>query len=99
MPRCEGLKVSIQVRVPPILRGRTGGQRVVEAEGPDVAALLDDLDRKFPSFKEGIFTADGQLHRFINLYLNDEDIRFLESLQTRVSDGDVVAILPAVAGG
>jgi molybdopterin converting factor small subunit len=88
-----------QVRIPTVLRKHTGGERAVVASGGNVAELLGDLDRRYPGIGSQLFTGDGSLHRFINVYLNDEDIRFLDALDTKVGDEDVVAILPAVAGG
>lgn len=89
----------VEVRVPPILRKFTGGANNVHGEGPTVAALIDDLERQHPGLKSEIITADGNVHRFINIYRNGEDIRYLNRLNTPLENGDVVAILPAVAGG
>src|SRR2546427_3686641 len=91
--------MAIQVRVPTILRSYTGGAKAVEATGDTLAELLSDLDRQFPGLRERLVTADGGLHRFVNVYVNDEDVRFLGALDTKVSEGDTVTILPAVAGG
>ncbi len=91
--------MSVEVRVPTALRKHTSGARVVRAEGKDVAAVIDDLDRQFPGFKQEIMTEEGQIRKFVNIYVNDEDIRYLQSLQTTLEEGDSVAILPAVAGG
>jgi molybdopterin synthase sulfur carrier subunit len=71
----------------------------VEGTGSTLGALLEDLDSRFPGFKERIVTEDGGIHRFVNLYLNDEDVRYLGALETAVKEGDTVSILPAVAGG
>lgn len=71
----------------------------MEASGTTLRELLQDLERRYPGFGGSIVTADGALHRFINLYVNDEDVRYLGSLETAVKDGDTVSILPAVAGG
>lgn len=91
--------MAVEVRIPQIFRSLTGGAKVVKAEGKSVQDLFDDLDRQYPGLKERLM-GDGQaLHRFINVYLNDEDIRFLRSLKTEVKDGDILSILPAVAGG
>jgi molybdopterin converting factor small subunit len=68
-------------------------------EGATVGALLADLDAKYPGFKEQISGEDGELHRFVNVYVNDEDIRYLNALETALSESDVVSILPALAGG
>jgi molybdopterin converting factor small subunit len=90
--------MSIEVRVPTILRSYTGGDKVVSADGADLAAVVADLDARYPGLGERLVDDQG-LRRFINVYLNDEDVRFLGGLQTEVSDGDSVTILPAVAGG
>lgn len=90
--------MAIEVRVPTALRRLTGGQKVVYGEGPTVAALVEQLDRQFPGFRTELLE-DGQPRRFVNIYVNDEDIRYLDRLETSVRDGDVVSILPAVAGG
>jgi MoaD family protein len=90
--------MSVEVRVTAVMQKLTGGSRSVQAQGGTVAALLDDLDSNFPGFKSNVMQ-DGRLHRFVNIYLNDEDIRYLGQLDTPVSDGDVVSILPALAGG
>jgi MoaD family protein len=80
------------------MRQHTNGQATVEASGSTVKALLDDLGQKFPGITQRIFE-NGQVRRFVNVYLNDEDIRYLDSLQTPVKDGDQLSIIPAVAGG
>lgn len=91
--------MAVEVRIPPIIRKHTAGARSVEAAGGTVAVLLDNLEEQYPGIKGQLFTEDGKLHRFVNIYINDEDIRFLDNLDTEVSEGDVVSILPAVAGG
>jgi molybdopterin synthase sulfur carrier subunit len=91
--------MSVQVRIPPILREATGGARMVDGTGPTVGALLANLDERHPGFRERLFAEDGNLRRFVNIYVNDEDIRYLAQLETPVADGDTVSILPAVAGG
>ena len=91
--------MSVQVKIPTVLRKHTDGNAAVEASGNTIGELLADVDRKFPGFVKEVCDEGGALHRFINVYLNDEDVRYLSSLETDVSDGDVVAILPAVAGG
>ena len=89
----------ITVRVPTIFRAEVGGSPTVEGTGSTVRTLLEDLDHRFPGFKGRIVDGEGGLHRFVNLYVNDEDVRYLSSLDTAVSDGDTISILPAVAGG
>ncbi|HEX7744822.1 MAG TPA: MoaD/ThiS family protein [Micromonosporaceae bacterium] len=91
--------MSIQVRIPTILRSHTGGAKVVEGSGDTLDALLSDLDNRHAGLRARLVTADGNLHRFVNVYVNDEDVRFLGALDAKVSDGDTVTILPAVAGG
>lgn len=91
--------MSIQVKVPTVLRKHTDGQAQLEAAGSTIRELIDDVAGRFPEFKERVVSAEGELHRFINVYANDEDVRYLDGLDTKVSDGDVVSILPAVAGG
>jgi sulfur-carrier protein len=91
--------MAIDVRIPTILRTFTGGAKAVSGSGQTLAELLGDLDGKHPGLKGRLITAEGGLHRFVNIYVNDEDVRFLGSLDAKLSDGDTVTILPAVAGG
>jgi molybdopterin synthase sulfur carrier subunit len=90
--------VSILVQIPTPMRQHTDGQATVEATGATVQAVLDDLGRKFPALTGRLFD-NGQVRRFVNVYLNDEDVRYLDNLNTAVKDGDELAIIPAVAGG
>ena len=90
--------MAIEVRIPTILRQYTGGTKAVEGVGDTVAALIDDLESRHPGLRNRLVDGEG-LRRFVNVYLNDEDVRFLEGLKTPVSDGDTVTVLPAVAGG
>ena len=90
--------MSVEVRIPTILRPYTGGDKVVSGDGADLRALIDDLDSRFPGIGERLVDEQG-LRRFVNVYLNDEDVRFLGGLDTAIADGDSVTILPAVAGG
>jgi molybdopterin synthase sulfur carrier subunit len=88
----------IKVQIPTPLRQHTQGMDTVETSGATVQAVLEDLGRQFPAITQRLF--DGaQVRRFVNVYLNEEDIRYLESLQTPVKDGDTISIIPAVAGG
>jgi MoaD family protein len=87
------------VRIPPVLRPKTGGQPEVEAAGSDVGAVLRSLTAEHPDTQEQLFGEDGELNRYVNVYLNDEDVRVLQGLETTVKDGDTVVILPAMAGG
>jgi molybdopterin converting factor small subunit len=90
--------MSIDIRIPTILRPFTNDQKTVQAEGADLGALIADLDASYPGIGERLLE-NGSLRRFINVYVNDEDVRFLGSLDAQVKDGDSVTILPAVAGG
>lgn len=90
--------MTIQVNVTSVLQTLVGA-KAVQGEGETVGALLADLNTKFPGFKEQISGDDGELHRFVNVYVNDEDIRYLNALETPLSESDVVSILPALAGG
>ena len=90
--------MAIEVRVPTILRTYTSGEKVVAASGSTLAELVSDLDARYPGIGDRLLDEKG-LRRFVNVYLNDEDVRFLDGLQTAVADGDSVTILPAVAGG
>jgi MoaD family protein len=87
------------VRIPPVLRPQTGGQSEVEAAGADVGEVLRALTAEHPGTEEQLFGEDGDLNRYVNVYLNDEDVRVLDGLGTVVKDGDTVVILPAMAGG
>jgi molybdopterin synthase sulfur carrier subunit len=90
--------MAIEVRIPTILRNLTGDAKAVEGEGATLGELITDLDKRHPGLQDRLIQ-DGKLRRFINVYLNDEDVRFLAGLETPVSDGDTVTVLPAVAGG
>lgn len=90
--------MSVEVRIPTILRTYTGGEKVVTAEGASLQELVANLDSTYPGIGERLLDESG-LRRFVNVYLNDEDVRFLDGLGTEVADGDSVTILPAVAGG
>ncbi|WP_059012397.1 ubiquitin-like small modifier protein 1 [Streptomyces specialis] len=91
--------MAIEVRIPTILRTYTAGQKAVQGNGDTVADLFADLDARHPGIKDRLVEESGDLRRFVNVYLNDEDVRFLEGISTKLSDGDSVTILPAVAGG
>jgi MoaD family protein len=91
--------MAIEIRIPTILRTYTGGAKLVEAKGDTLDALFNDLDSRHPGLRARLVTDEEKLHRFVNVYVNDEDVRFLGSLETPLSDGDSVTILPAVAGG
>jgi len=89
----------VEVRIPTILRKYSDGEKSVQAEGATIRSLISDLDRRYPGISGQLLTEDGKLHRFVNVYVNDEDVRFLGALDAPLGEGDVVAILPAVAGG
>ena len=90
---------SIQVRVTAVLQKLTNGQKTVAAQGSSVAEVLEDIERRYPGFKRQMYTDEGKLHRFVNVYLNDEDIRYTGGVETAIKPGDVLDILPALAGG
>jgi molybdopterin synthase sulfur carrier subunit len=91
--------VSVTVRLPTIMRSHAGGQSEVSAEGSTIGEVVDDVVRQFPGTATHLKAPDGGVHKFVNVYLNDEDVRYLGKLETPVNDGDQVSILPAVAGG
>ena len=91
--------MAIEVRIPTILRSYTGGAKSVEGSGDTLADLLTDLDSRYAGLRGRLVTDQGALHRFVNVYINDEDVRFLGALDAKLKDGDTVTILPAVAGG
>jgi molybdopterin synthase sulfur carrier subunit len=89
----------VKVQIPAVLRPHVGGQKTVEAAPGTLRDVVAELVGAYPSLSEHLLGEEGQLHRFVNVYINDEDIRYLEGLDTKLRDGDVLAILPAVAGG
>lgn len=89
----------IKVRIPTPLQKLTDNNVEVEAEGEDVRSLLSNLMEQYPELKERLYDNEGKLRKFINIYVNDEDIRFLRNEDTALKDGDVVSIIPAIAGG
>ena len=91
--------MAIEVKIPTILRTYTGGEKSVEGSGDTLQALIDDLEAHHAGIKGRLITDDGGLHRFVNIYVNDEDVRFLGGLEAPVDEGDQVVVLPAVAGG
>jgi molybdopterin synthase sulfur carrier subunit len=90
--------MAVTVSVPTILRTHTGGEKSVEASGGNVAEVIEDLESRHSGIKDRLVT-NGSLHRFVNVYVNDEDVRFAGGLEAAVKDGDNDTILPAVAGG
>ncbi|MBM3242351.1 MoaD/ThiS family protein [Candidatus Poribacteria bacterium] len=91
--------MAVIVRIPMVLRKLTKSQAEVEALGSDILTLFDDLEAKYPGIKERICDGEGKIRRFVNLFINDEDIRFLGNEAAKLKDGDVISIVPAVAGG
>lgn len=90
--------MSVEVRIPTILRQYTAGEKAVAGSGSTLTELIDDLEGRHPGLRDRLVDDKG-LRRFVNVYLNDEDVRFLGGLETPVADGDNVTVLPAVAGG
>jgi sulfur-carrier protein len=95
----EEPSVTISVRLPTVLRPHANGDARVQAAGDTVGGVVQDLLTQFPGMKPNLLGEDGSLHRFVNVYVNDEDVRYLDKMDTSVSDGDELSILPAVAGG
>jgi sulfur-carrier protein len=91
--------MAVQVRIPTPLRRLTNGERVVQVQGTDLAQAIDDLDRRFPGIRSRILDNDGEVLRFVNIFVNEQDIRFLSGLQTPLAEGAEVSIVPAMAGG
>ena len=91
--------MAIDLRVPTVLRKHTDGQKVVEGKGSTLGELIDDIGARHGDLRSAIVTDDGSLHRYVNVYVNDEDVRYLGGVSTPLEDGDTVSILPAVAGG
>ena len=87
------------IKIPPVLRASTGGEKEVSAGGADVGAVLRALADAHPETQTQLFGEDGSLNRYVNVYLNDEDVRVLDGLDTKAAEGDTVVILPAMAGG
>ena len=90
--------MAVEVRIPTILRTYTQGEKAVQGDGSTLAQVIDDVEGRYPGLKARLVD-EAALRRFVNVYVNDEDVRFTGSLETKLSDGDAVTILPAVAGG
>lgn len=90
---------SVKVKIPTVFRKFTGNESEVDLTPGTIGQLIDQLDERFPGFKGQIMNEAGELHRFVNVYVNDEDARYLEKLETKANEGDLVALLPSVAGG
>jgi molybdopterin synthase sulfur carrier subunit len=91
--------VTVEVRLPTVLRPHASGAATVSVEGTTIGEVLENLVERYPGMAGQVLTSEGTLHRFVNVYVNDDDVRYLEQLDTKVGDGDTVSILPAVAGG
>jgi molybdopterin synthase sulfur carrier subunit len=91
--------MTVEVRVTAALQKLVGDQKAVVGMGETVGEVLTDLEQRYPGFQTQVLTEDGAIHRFVNIYLNDEDVRFLQKLNTPLREGDVLSILPALAGG
>ena len=89
----------VEVRLPTVLRTHVGGQATVTAEGQTIGEVLTGLVQRYPGLAGQVLTDDGNLHKFVNVYVDDDDVRYLEQLDTKIPDGSTVSILPAVAGG
>jgi MoaD family protein len=87
------------VKIPPVLRASVGGEKEVGASGANVGEVLRDLASNYPATQSQLFSSEGELNRYVNVYLNDEDVRVLDGLDTPVAEGDTLVILPAMAGG
>jgi sulfur-carrier protein len=93
------MAVSVEVRLPTLLRGEVGGAPSLSASGATVREVFAEITTEHPGLSSNLVDGDGNLHKFVNVYRNDDDIRYLDALDTTVADGDVISILPAVAGG
>jgi molybdopterin converting factor small subunit len=91
--------MSVTVRVPTILRPLTGGESEVAVDGDKLAAVIESMESSYPGFRTRVLDDDGKLRRFVNVYVNDDDVRFADGLETATPDGASVSIIPAVAGG
>jgi molybdopterin synthase sulfur carrier subunit len=91
--------MAVEVHLPTLLRGNTGGAATVTADGATVGEVFSALIAEYPGLAENLVDDDGKLHKFVNVYRNDDDIRYHDQLDTKLADGDVISILPAVAGG
>ena len=91
--------MAVEVRIPTMLRPAVGGAATVQSDGSTVGAVVEQLVAAHPGLAGQVVTDDGTLHKFVNVYVNDDDIRYLDKLDTKVGDGDTISILPAVAGG
>ena len=91
--------MAVEVKIPTVFRKFTDQQATVQVEAGTIGDVIGRLDDRFPTLRSQLLTEEGEIHRFVNIYLNDENVRYLDKLATRASDGDTVALLPSVAGG
>ena len=91
--------MAVTVRLPTIMRSNAGGQSEISAQGDTIGEVIDDVVKQFPGTATHLRAPDGGVHRFVNVYLNDEDVRYIGKLDAKVTEGDTVSIVPAVAGG
>ena len=91
--------MSVEVKIPTIFRKFTDQRATVEVEPGTIGDLINRLDQRYPGLRAQLLAEDGDIHGFVNVYLNDEDVRYLDKLETKASDGDTVSLLPSVAGG
>ncbi len=91
--------MAVEVKIPTVFRKFTDQRSTVEVKPGTVGDVIDQLDKRFPGFRGQLITDSGELHRFINVYVNDEDVRYLEKLDTKADEGDTISLLPSVAGG
>jgi sulfur-carrier protein len=95
----EGRAVPVEVKLPTVLRTHADGQASITSDGATVGEVFDDLVGRYPSIRDNLLDGAGGLHKFVNVYKNDDDIRYLDQLDTKLERGDVLSIIPAVAGG
>ncbi len=91
--------MAVEIKLPTVLRVQADGQATVAVDGATVSEVFNTLIERYPGLRENLLAADGNLHKFVNVYKDDDDIRYLDGLDTKLADGDVLSILPAVAGG
>ncbi len=91
--------MAVEIRLPTVLRQHAGGQATVQAQGGTLGEVFEDLVRQFPGLADKVVTGDGSLHKFVNVYVNEDDVRSLDKLETKIADSDSISLLPAVAGG
>ena len=91
--------MAVEVKIPTVFRKFTDQQATVQVEAGTIGDVISRLNERFPMLRSQLLTEDGEIHRFVNIYLNDEDVRYLDKLATPASDGDTIALLPSVAGG